>query len=218
MFSKQRLGLLTEFVVATQLAQGTIFQFAFEHFRRRKQRVSGVSLCHFMTYSPNIKWGIIDYYGKKKLSFDFVRSSYQSLLVSPEYTKRRWRPGETFTADLWVVNDTHQAYCDLCLSWKILGANGDVFAEGAKQVAVSPDSAHAFHAVAWLVPDIEPAHFSVNLSLESSDGTTVSSNNHILFIGDQAEAKKQFLELHQQSFKQREKYGKSYFPGLWEIV
>ena len=67
-------GTLEEFVEATQIAQGTVAQFALEHFRRQKPHVSGVSLCHFITNWPIIKWDIIDYYGQTKKSFDLRKA------------------------------------------------------------------------------------------------------------------------------------------------
>lgn len=80
---------LEHFVEATQIAQGVIFQYALEHFRRQKPHVSGVSLCHFITHMPLIKWEIIDYYGVEKVSFSYVKKSYQPLLSSMEFPKRR---------------------------------------------------------------------------------------------------------------------------------
>ena len=88
--------LWRNFVEATQISQGTVAQFALEHFRRQKPHVSGVALCHFITNWPIIKWDIIDYYGTKKKSFDYVKRSYQPLLPSLEFSKRRWLPNENF--------------------------------------------------------------------------------------------------------------------------
>ncbi len=61
-FGDERTGSLEEFVDATQDSQGTIFQLAVEHFRRGKPRVSGIALCHYITYWPDMKWGIVDNY------------------------------------------------------------------------------------------------------------------------------------------------------------
>ena len=53
-FGDTRMGSLEEFVEATQISQGTVAQFALEHFRRQKPHVSGVALCHFITNWPII--------------------------------------------------------------------------------------------------------------------------------------------------------------------
>jgi len=43
-----------------------------------------------------MKWGIVDYYQVTKKSYDYVKRAFQPLLISLQYHKRRWLPGETF--------------------------------------------------------------------------------------------------------------------------
>ncbi|GAL80698.1 beta-mannosidase [Algibacter lectus] len=65
-FGSEKTGSLQEFVDATQDAQGIIFQLSIEHFRRNKPKTSGIALCHFITYWPDMKWGgIVDNYQQK---------------------------------------------------------------------------------------------------------------------------------------------------------
>ena len=60
-------GTLEEFVEATQICSGDRCSICSSNiFRRQKPHVSGVSLCHFITNWPIIKWDIIDYYGQTK--------------------------------------------------------------------------------------------------------------------------------------------------------
>ena len=70
MFGDERTGSLEEFVAATQIAQGTIFQFGLEHQRRRKPKSTAITICHLMTFAPDFKWGIVDYFQEKKRSFE----------------------------------------------------------------------------------------------------------------------------------------------------
>lgn len=101
---------MQEFVDATQIAQGVIFQYGLEYYRRRKPKSSAISICHFITFAPDMKWGIVDYYQQPKISFDYVKLAYQPLLVSLEHQKRRWLPDEVFTGELWVVNDLYEKF------------------------------------------------------------------------------------------------------------
>ena len=87
-------GTLEDFVNSTQDAQGIIFQNGVEYFRRQKPRLSGIALCHWITYWPDMKWGIIDAYQKPKRSYDYVKRAYQPLLVCLDFTKRRWNREE----------------------------------------------------------------------------------------------------------------------------
>jgi len=124
LFGDERTGSLEEFVAATQMAQGKIFQWGIEHMRRRKPKSSAISICHFITFAPDMKWGIVDYFQQPKRSFDYVRRAYQPLLVSLKCDKRRWLPGETLKTELWIVNDLHEQFGDCTLSVEITGQQG----------------------------------------------------------------------------------------------
>jgi beta-mannosidase len=207
-------------VEATQTAHGIIAQFALEHFRRRKPRVSAVALCHFLTYLPDIKWGIIDYYGKRKLAFDYVQRAYQPLLPSLEYAKRRWRAGETLEADIWIVNDHQHAHEGLSLGWRVLDPEGKVIEEGAMPVDVAKDSSAKFHEIRSAVRGTDGEFFHVQMTLTQGDGTIVSQNTHTLTVGDQQAAKQHCLKLHADIMAEKENLGKGYYryhPELWDL-
>ncbi|MEM1085501.1 MAG: sugar-binding domain-containing protein [Verrucomicrobiota bacterium] len=219
-FGDMRDGSLEDFVEATQTAHGIIAQFALEHFRRRKPRVSAVALCHFMTYLPDIKWGIIDYYGQKKTCFENVRRAYQPLLVSLEYTKRRWRSGEELEADIWIVNDHHQAHDGLTLAWRVLDPEGVLLGEGSKPVDVTADSSAKFHELRCVVQGEDLEFFSVEMELTDASGASISKNKHLLSVGDQQEAKQRCLQIHAELMEEKEELGKGYYryhPELWDL-
>lgn len=210
-FGDMRMGSLEEFVNATQITQGTVFQFALELFRRRKPRVSGVSLCHFITHWPDMKWGIVDYYGKTKISYDFVKRSYQPLLASLEFPKRRWMPGESLQAGLWAVNDYHHAYPDVVYVWKVKDDAGNVLHEGRQRIDVEADSSRKIGELEWTVDPRLTERFSIDLRLEREDGRVLSDNAYTLLIGDQEEAKRACEAFARESVARREKWGRSYY-------
>ncbi|MGC6455247.1 MAG: beta-mannosidase [Coraliomargaritaceae bacterium] len=219
-FGELRCDSVEDFVEATQTAHGIIAQFALEHFRRSKPRVSAVSLCHFMTHMPDIKWGIIDYYGEKKLAFDYVKRAYQPVLVSLEYSKRRWNSGKDFDAGIWIVNDLHRAYSGLTLHWKIFNPQGELSHEESMEVGVEADSSKEFHRIRWTVEGADKENFRVEMQLTDSEGNLLSKNFHTLVVGDQDEAKAYCLEMNHKVKAKTEAYGKSYyryFPQLWDF-
>ncbi|QCT03852.1 glycoside hydrolase [Paenibacillus algicola] len=218
-FGDKRMDSLEQFVESTQVAHGTILQFALELYRRRKPRMSGVSLCHFITHWPDIKWGLIDYYGQKKISFDYVKRSYQPLLPSLAFTKRRWNPGEAFQGELWIVNDYHEAYHDAVLEWTLADAGGEVVKSGILHASVASNSSARFGEIDWKVHANAAGQFTITLTLKQG-GVELASNEYLLLIGDQAEAKRQCLKHLQESNTLREEYGHSYYrynPELWEL-
>lgn len=219
-FGSLRCDSLEDFVEGTQTAHGIIAQFALEHFRRRKPRVSCVSLCHFMTHMPDIKWGIIDYYGEKKLAFDYVKRAYQPLLISLEYTKRRWNSGQDFEGGLWIVNDKHESIEGVTLSWAITSPKGEVIQAESTTVDIAADSSTEVQRVVCAVEGEKDETFRVDMKLTNKDGEVLSENFHTLLIGDQEEAKEYCRNMHAKVSASANSYGKSYyryFPDMWDF-
>ncbi|WP_413430948.1 glycosyl hydrolase 2 galactose-binding domain-containing protein [Crateriforma spongiae] len=195
-FGDERTGSLEEFVNATQDAQGTIFQLAVEHFRRAKPRCSGVSLCHFITYWPDMKWGIVDAYQEPKRSYEYVKRAYQPLLVSLDFERRRWKPGESLDAKVWLINDTYQSHQDCVVRLNIKNSDGAELAVNEFDVAsVDEDSSLAIGELKWQVDSTVEDSFVVSLSLLNADGVVLSSNQYQLLIGDQEQARQRMAAM-----------------------
>ncbi len=216
-FGEYREGSLEEFVEATQIAQGTVIQFALETYRRRKPKMSGVALCHFITHVPDIKWGVVDYYGEKKLSYRFLQRSYQPLLPSVQVARRRWQAGEMFEAELWVVNDYQTARPDLTLLWSI-SASEDVIAQGSSRCDVASDSAQRIDSISTRLAADAKGTFEVHVSLQNPDGDELAANHYVLLIGDQAKAKAQSLAYLDEATARLDEHGHCiyrYWPEMW---
>ncbi|MGR5167480.1 glycoside hydrolase family 2 protein [Vibrio astriarenae] len=218
-FDDYKMGSLEEFVEATQIAQGTVIQFALETYRRRKPKMSGVALCHFITHVPDIKWGVVDFYGKKKISFDYLKRTYQPLLPSLEFSKRRWNAGSQFSAQLWTVNDYQRDINNLSLQWKICTAEHDVAASGQETVDSLADSSIEVGSISWLIPQGLEGTFIVKLALTEQSGSVLADNEYTLLIGDQAKAKEQSLAYLAEAKARLEKHGHCvyrYWPEMWD--
>ena len=213
------MGSLEEFVEATQIAQATVIQFALETYRRRKPKMSGVALCHFMTHVPDIKWGVIDYYGKKKLAFDWLQRTYQPLLPSLQFDKRRWNAGSEFKGGLWIVNDHQFAYQDHVLEWRVLYEGQDTGASGSQVVEVEADSSAHFTDISWALPETASGEFEIDVAIKNNEGETVAANHYTLLVGDQEAAKSQSLKYLDAALLRLQKHGHSvyrYWPEMWE--
>jgi beta-mannosidase len=191
-FGSECTGSLEQFVEATQISQGTIFQWGIEHMRRRKPKSSAISICHFITYSPDMKWGIVDYYQIPKRSYDFVRRAYQPVLVSLELAKRRWLPGEDFQCRIWIVNDLHREFRDCTLSVKISDAGGRNLSEKTIAVnSVAADSSARYETLAWKVLGNVGETFRLDAVLHDIDGRIISASHYVLLVADQQRARRE---------------------------
>ncbi|MEM9251749.1 MAG: glycoside hydrolase family 2 [Planctomycetota bacterium] len=228
-FGHPRCDGLEEFVESTQTAHGVIAQFALESLRRLKPKNSGIGLCHFMTHWPDIKWGIIDYYGVKKRCFEDVTRAYQPVLPTPDYVKRRWNPGETFDAGLVVVNDTFTRFDRVTLEWTVHLPTGQA-TEGSVTGDVPPDSTSELGRIALPLPaDLGTAPtqglyavptFRLDLRLRTDDGRVLAENHHTLLVDDQDAAHAEAIRLNDEMNQGREHFGKSYyryFPEMFDL-
>ena len=214
----QFTGSLEAFVEATQIAQGTMFQFALEHFRRRKPKTSAICFCHYILNTPDMKWAIVDYYLEPKKSYEYVKRAYQPLLVSLQYPRRRWLPGETFTGSIWVVNDYFHNYQNFTAEITFIDNNKKVFKkENLKIGDVSGDSSQEFIDVSCKVPGKLGDKFYVELSLKNNQGNQISANHYMFLVADEKVAKAKLKQMGAEARERSRKFGRTtfrYFPEL----
>ncbi len=214
-FDDMKMGSLEEFVSATQLAHGIILQFALEFFRRRKPYNSGVALCHFITNQPDIKWGLVDYYGVKKDCFDWVKRTYSPLLISLAYKKRRWE-NEEFNGQIWVVNDLESTHSNVNISYVVKDDKGNIVTEGTKAFdKIEEKSSKEFIDLKFDTP--KGKNFTVALKLIGSDKEVLAENEYTLLVGSQEEAKARCKAIRLDADDRAEKMPGfyRYFPELW---
>lgn len=209
-FGDIKMGSLEEFVEATQIAQGTVAQFALEHFRRQKPHVSGVSLCHFITNWPIIKWDIIDYYGVKKRSFDYVKRAYNPILPSLAFAKRRWLAGETFTGELYALNDYYKAFKDVVYNCTILDKNRQPVYTKQCMIEIGENSAAKCDTVTFVLPEQMDDCFYIVLTFTQNDILLIE-NEYKLLVADQEQAKKEAYQRYLKMHEARQEYGTGYY-------
>lgn len=217
--NSQSTGSLQEFVDATQIAQGVIFQYGLEYFRRRKPKSSAISICHFITFAPDMKWGIVDYYQQPKISYDYVKRAYQPLLISLAHKRRRWLPNENFTGKIWIVNDLYTEF-------KACKAEISFYDNNKKEVKretidiknIKADSSKEFVTVNCKVPGKLGDQFHVELKLIDNSGKLISENKYLLLVGDEKVDLPRLREIGQEARDKKVKYGSHnylrYFEGL----
>lgn len=217
-FGDKCIDSVEQFAEATQIAQGTIFQYALEHFRRQKPHVSGVALCHFLTNWPIIKWDLVDYYGEVKKSYDYVKMCYQPLVPSMQFSKRRWMPGEEFVGELWVVNDYYKTYVNVHYNLEILNKAGEIVFTNTRVVNIGENESVKHDDLEWIVEGLEGEYFDVKLTLVTNDEIILSKNEYRILIADQVKAKKIAEQMNYEMSVERLKYGRGYYRYSPECV
>jgi beta-mannosidase len=210
---------MQEFVDATQIAQGVIFQYGIEYYRRRKPKSSAISICHYITFAPDMKWGIVDYYRQPKISYEYVKMAYQPLLLSMEHERRRWLPGEQFEAKLWVVNDLYKDFKALTAEVVFYDTNRkEVKRETLKLGNIDSDSSKEYATINCKVPGKLGDKFYVEMELSDNSGKVVSNNKYLLLVADEKVDLPRLKEIGQEAIDKKAKYGSHnylrYFEGL----
>ncbi|WNH11943.1 glycoside hydrolase family 2 protein [Thalassobellus suaedae] len=216
-FGSEKTGSLQEFVEATQDAQGIIFQLSIEHFRRNKPETSGISLCHFITYWPDMKWGIVDNYQQPKRSYDYVKTAYQPVLINMQFQKRRWLHTDIFKGKIWVVNDFYTEYDDCVANYTITNHSGKILDKDTFNIAkIEENSSKAwFDLKADVLKNIKD-NFYVHLELKDKTGEIISKNNYMLLIGDHDKAAKEFKAMGSEIRQRNETYKYSNYNQFFD--
>lgn len=220
-FGSEMKGSIEEFVNATQDAQGIIFQNGIEHFRRDKPSLSGIALCHFITYHPDMKWGLVDNYTKPKNSYYFAQKAYQPLLVNFQFKKRRWDNNEPFVGNIWVVNDYYKEYADCKINFEMKDHAGKVISSKQFNVPkIEENSAKSFFPIEEKVLKGVEGKFYVNLELVNKDGEIISHNDYFFLIGDQKAATLYYNKWKDERVEQENKHGRygSYYHFFKELT
>ena len=88
---------LFSYIYLTQLLQAEALRTAIEHCRRRKFKCGGVMYWSFNAPWPNMCWEVIDYYGRPKIAFYFIKRAFEPVIVSPLVVNK--------SIEVWVIND-----------------------------------------------------------------------------------------------------------------
>jgi beta-mannosidase len=118
---------LEQLVEASQLLQAEALKTATEQARRRKFDCGGSMFWMFPDSWGEIGWSVVDYYLRKKASYDYVRRASAPVLVSIKE--------EECGVSTWVVNDT-RARVTGTLECSLVSFEGQVRSRTTQAVAI----------------------------------------------------------------------------------
>jgi beta-mannosidase len=124
-------------IEATQRAQATALQVGIEACRLRRDRCGGVAFWQFNEPWPAVSWSVVDHARRPKAAFEMLQRCYQPILIAARFLWRHYAAGDTFRAQVWLVNDGPQ-------TWR--GCRADAFLDGeaiwsAERIDLPPLSA-----------------------------------------------------------------------------
>lgn len=95
---------------ATQIMQAYLLQRGIENWRQRKYKTSGTAFWQLNEPWTAICWSVLDYDLTPKLSYEFLKNTYNPVLVTARFDDKKYGPGDAISAEIMVVNDLHQEF------------------------------------------------------------------------------------------------------------
>jgi beta-mannosidase len=117
-------------VYLSMVLQAEGIRYGVEHWRRHKERVSGILYWQLNDCWPVASWASLDYYGRWKALHYMARQFYAPVLVSIEDHE------ENAQMDVWVTSDVVDAWSG-SIEWKLISLDGTVIEAGKEPVSLA---------------------------------------------------------------------------------
>lgn len=146
---------LADFAAASQISQAEAKKYFIERFRLSKWRRTGIIWWNLIDGWPQISDAVVDYYGSRKLAYDYIKRSQQPVCLMFD------EPDDEGFAALCAVNDTpHDAAITYRISDALTGetlceAVGTAPADESRvlwRMHTAPDE-QRFYRIEWTLPD-----------------------------------------------------------------
>lgn len=183
---------VNDFAVASQKYQYDLVKFCTEHFRRIKYMPLG-GIYHFMFTEPwpAITWAVIDNKGKPKLAYYALKETMAPILVSIEWKKNEYKPGDSVSLPVWIINDYMKSYQNCLLEWSVknLGTK-KIVKQKSKKVNMPKDSSQKTDSIDYTIPANinNGTGYLVEVSLKDAQGEMLSKNRFPFRVGKEASA------------------------------
>jgi hypothetical protein len=165
---------IEEYVMKSQFSQAIAESFNMEFCRENQFKNSGLLIWQFNDIWPAISWSLVDWYGTPKPGYYFVKRASRPLHISADYEKYLWHSGETFHADVWMLNDTDRPAAGN-YSVGLMDVTGAMLVEKTGRVQGEATRSVKADAIEWTIPETFRGR-TLFLSVQLSDGKKLISD------------------------------------------
>ncbi len=159
---------LEQLVAQTQWLQCEGYKAIFEEARRQKPSCSmAINWCYCEPWKTAANNSLISYPVIPKAAYYAVADALRPVMASARIPKFSWDTYETFTAELWLLNDTPKEVQDTVRAWLQIGAES-IFLMEWSTGAVSANRNKTGHRIQLELPPVKTDRFT--LVLESAIG------------------------------------------------
>ena len=169
-------GSIDEMIAKSELYQALANEFNMEFCRANKFRNSGLLIWQYDDIWPCISWSMVDWYGMPKPSYFFQKRASRPVHISADYERYIWKTGETFSADVHLLNDTELPVDHCTFHAKLLDVEGGVLAAKTGAARVAANQSATVGRIEFPIPQgMAGKTFFVSVELIGEDSSMVSS-------------------------------------------
>jgi beta-mannosidase len=171
-------------VYLTMVLQAEGIRYGVEHWRRHKERVSGILYWQLNDCWPVASWSSIDYFGRWKALHYLARRFYAPVLLSIEDVDT--------TMNVWVTSDRTEAWQGT-VEWKLVKLSGEVLETGQAGVALRSQESKQIFSRTFDLPLEDRRGVVFACELKQGDApvsrslATFTANKHLELVDPQLE-------------------------------
>jgi len=171
-------------VYLSMLLQAEGIRYGVEHWRRNKNRTSGILYWQLNDCWPVASWSSIDYFGRWKALHYMARRFYAPVLLSVEDVAN--------TMNVWVTSDQVAPWSG-SIEWKLVRLSGEVIESGSATVNLDPQQSKQALSRTFDISPVEQRRVVFVCTLKhgqrqiSSCVTTFIPNKHLDLVDPQLE-------------------------------
>lgn len=176
---------LTDFIQKSQLYQALGDAFDMEYCRSRKFRNSGLLVWQYNDIWPAVSWSTVDWYGTPKAAYYYQKRASRPVHISVDFERYLWKSGETFAADISLLNDTDKPIEKAFFVSRLLDLEGKVLVEKRGPAIGAANQSLKIGTIEYRIPDDLPGRmFFVSAELRQEDGSKISDVLYPIAVGE----------------------------------
>lgn len=166
---------LEEVIRKSQLYQALGNEFDMEYCRSNKFRNSGFLVWQYNDIWPALSWATVDWYGTPKPAYYFQKRASRPIHISADFERYLWQPGDTFAADVYLMNDTEARLQQARYTARLLDVSGKTIVARQGVARVDANASTKIARIERRLPeDAAPGVFFVAVELEDQQGREIS--------------------------------------------
>jgi beta-mannosidase len=143
---------IDDLITKSELYQALATSFNMEFCRSNKFRNSGLLIWQYDDIWPCMSWSMVDWYGTPKASYYFMKRASQLVHISADYERYLWRAGETFAADVHLLNDSDAPVKNCTFDIRLLDVSGKTLAQQSGPAQTEANQSSKVGRIEYKIP------------------------------------------------------------------